>query len=49
MGKEEEIRNIPHISPPWEQNQTPGSVEAARLKGMLEREENQKQEYGNQE
>lgn len=48
MGKEEEIRNVHHISRPSKPNQTSGSVEAAPLKGMLEREEKQKQGYGNQ-
>lgn len=49
MGKEEEIRNVHRISPPSKQNQSPDAVEAAPLKGMMEKEENQKQEYGNQE
>jgi len=37
MGEEEDIRNV-HTSPLSKQTRTPGSVEAAPLKGMLERE-----------
>lgn len=49
MGKDEEIRNMHHISPPSVQIQTPSSVEAAPMKGIMEREEDQKQVYSNQE